>query len=112
MIAECKRALPGIQAHWLTSFKQDKASGAWRPTPERIATTVKECGADGVGLQGQRKVIDRGFLDRLTAGGVREFHVWTVDSPDDARAFRDLGAMGITTNRPAFIRAALEESTP
>jgi hypothetical protein len=28
---------------------------------------------------------------------------------DDARAFRDLGAMGITTNRPAFIRAALEE---
>jgi hypothetical protein len=27
-------------------------------------------------------------------------------------SFRELGAMGITTNRPAFIRAALEESTP
>jgi glycerophosphoryl diester phosphodiesterase len=33
--------------------------------------------------------------------------VWTVDAPDDARVFRDLGAMGITTNRPAFIRGAL-----
>lgn len=111
-VAECKRALPAIRAHWLTSFKQDKPSGAWRPTAERIATTVKECGADGVGMQGQREVIDKGFVERLTAGGVREFHVWTVDSPDDALAFRELGAMGITTNRPAFLRAALEESTP
>ena len=63
-------------------------------------------------MQGQRTVIDEGFVERLTAGGVREFHVWTVDSPEDALAFRELGAMGITTNRPAFIRAALEESTP
>jgi glycerophosphoryl diester phosphodiesterase len=107
-VAACKRALPAIRAHLLTSFEQDKATGAWRPTAERIAATVQACGADGVGLQGQRKVIDRGFLDRLKAGGVGEFHVWTIDAPEDARAFRDLGAMGITTNRPAVIRAVLE----
>jgi len=63
-------------------------------------------------MQGQRKVIDGDFVEQLAAGGVGEFHVWTVDSPDDALAFRQLGAMGITTNRPAFIRAALEEQKP
>ena len=108
-VAACKRALPAIRAHWLTSFKQDKATGAWRPTAEQVASTVTACKADGVGLHGKREVIDRDFVERLAAGGVGEFHVWTIDSPDDARAFRDLGAMGITTNRPAFIRAALEE---
>lgn len=111
-IAACKRALPAIRAHWLTSFKQDKATGAWRPSAGQITATVKQCKADGVGMQGQRKVIDEGFVERLTAGGVREFHVWTVDSPDDALAFRALGAMGITTNRPAFIRAAFEGPKP
>jgi glycerophosphoryl diester phosphodiesterase len=111
-IAACKRALPDIRAHWLASFKQDKATGAWRPTAKQIAATVMACGADGVGLQGQRTVIDRGFVEQLTAGGVGEFHVWTIDDPADARAFRDFGAMGITTNRPAFIRGALEETKP
>jgi glycerophosphoryl diester phosphodiesterase len=111
-IAACKRALPAIRAHWLTSFKQDKATGAWRPAAEQIAVTVKASKADGVGLQGRRQVIDRDFVEQLAAGGVGEFHVWTIDDPDDARAFRNLGAMGITTNRPAFIRGALEEPKP
>ena len=58
-------------------------------------------------MQCRREVVDRNFVERLTAGGVGEFHVWTVDSPDDARFFRDLGAVGITTNRPALLREAL-----
>ena len=111
-IAACKRALPAVRAHWLTSFKQDEADAPWKPTAETITATVTSCGADGVGLQGQRQVVDRAFVDRLTAGGVREFHVWTIDLPDDARAFRELGAVGITTNRPAFIRECLAEPAP
>jgi len=108
-IAACKRALPTVRAHWLTGFTQDDGSGAWRPTADTVTATVKACGADGVGLQGQRRVVDRAFVDQLAAAGVGEFHVWTIDAPDDARTFRDLGAIGITTNRPAFIREALAE---
>jgi glycerophosphoryl diester phosphodiesterase len=108
-VAACKRSLPQVRAHWLTGFKHDEATGAWRPSAEQIAATKKACGADGVGLKGERQVIDRGFVERLAAGGVSEFHVWTIDAPDDAQFFRDLGAVGITTNRPALIRAALED---
>jgi glycerophosphoryl diester phosphodiesterase len=106
-VAACKRAFPEIRAHWLTSIKQDETTGAWGPAAEEIAATAAACGADGVGLKGERRVVDQAFVERLGSGGVREFHVWTIDEPEDARAFRELGAIGITTNRPAFIRAAL-----
>ncbi len=108
-VAACKRALPEIRAHWLTGFKQDKATGEWQPSADEIIGSFKASGADGVGLKGERQVVDHVFIERLRAGGVPEFHVWTIDSPDDARAFRELGAIGITTNRPAFIRAALAD---
>lgn len=111
-IAACKRALPEARAHWLTGFEEDESTDAWRPAAQEIAATVATCGADGVGLEGERRVIDRDFIGRLVAGGVGEFHVWTIDAPADARFFRDLGAVGITTNRPAFLRTALEDHAP
>lgn len=121
-IRACKTALPDVEAHWLTSFKKPSRSvaigtgekrfgsdnAAWSPTAEQIAETVRGIGADGVGLKGERAVVDQKFIDQMTAKGVKEFHVWTIDSPGDAIFFRDLGAVGITTNRPAFIRGALE----
>lgn len=107
-VAACRRELPGIPVHWLTGFKEEpKGSGRWTPTAADVAAAVRRSGADGVGLRGDRRVVDRAFLAALAAEGVREFHVWTVDDPDDARFFAAAGAMGITTNRPALIRAAL-----
>ncbi len=109
-VAACKRALPSVKVHWLTGFKETaKGSGEWLPTTEMIAETVARCGADGVGMQGRRQVIDETFVASLRDGGVHEFHVWTIDEPADARYFADLGAIGITTNKPAFIRSSLEQ---
>lgn len=108
-VAACKRELPGIPVHWLTGFKEDpKGSGRWTPTAAEVAAAVRRSGADGVGLRGERRVVDQAFVAALAAAGVREFHVWTVDEPDDARFFAAAGAMGITTNRPALIRQALD----
>lgn len=109
-IAACKARLPDVKVHWLTGFKETtKGTGDWLPTAEQVAETARRCGADGVGMQARREVIDEAFVATLKAGGVGEFHIWTVDSPDDARYFIDLGAIGITTNRPAFLRDALGE---
>ncbi|TVP97896.1 MAG: glycerophosphodiester phosphodiesterase [Planctomycetaceae bacterium] len=106
-VAACKKRFPDIKVHWLTGFKQADGNGVWNPTAQQIAETVRSSGADGVGLRGDRKVVDREFITRMTELGVPEFHVWTIDSPADARHFRELGAMGITTNRPAFLRESL-----
>jgi glycerophosphoryl diester phosphodiesterase len=106
-IAACKQQLPEIEAHWLTSFKQKNGIGRWVPNASEIAQTIAQTGADGVGMKGERKVIDSQFISVLKAQGVADFHVWTIDSIDDARYFRDLGAIGITTNRPEKIRQGL-----
>ena len=109
-VAKCKELLPSIRAHWLTGFKQDKQSGAWTPDLETICRTIQSNQADGVGLKGERAVVDQDFIAELKRGGCREFHVWTIDEPADAKYFQELGAVGITTNRPAFIRQSLSAS--
>lgn len=108
-IAACKKAFPEIKAHWLTGFKRANGIGPWTPAAKQIVGTVKRTGADGVGLKGERAVIDKPFIDQLASGGISDFHVWTIDSPADAQYFKDLGASGITTNRPAYIRQTLED---
>lgn len=105
-IAACKQQFPEIRAHWLSSFKEQD-DGRWGPTADGVAATARECRADGVGLRGERRVVDQEFIASLRQHGVDEFHVWTIDDPDDARFFRDLGAIGVTTNTPGLIRRAL-----
>ncbi|WP_417730046.1 glycerophosphodiester phosphodiesterase [Rosistilla oblonga] len=110
-VARCKELLPTVRAHWLTSYKKDASSGKWRPSVDQIAQTIRDCGADGLGTQGNRQVVTPEFIAQLKSRGLEEFHVWTIDSPDDARYFQKLGAMGITTNRPALIRESLATET-
>ncbi len=104
----CHEQIPDVPVQWLTSFKRSGPDGTWRPTAESVAKTVRQTGAQGVGMKGEREVIDEAFIATLRARGCAKFHVWTIDSPDDARFFRELGADAITTNRPAVIRAAIE----
>jgi len=107
-VLACKQTLPRVPVHWLTSFrKHPRAAGTWEPTASEVAATVRRLGADGVGLQANRQVLSQSFLQQLMANGVREFHVWTVDDGDAAHYFLTAGAMGITTNRPASVRASL-----
>ncbi len=107
-VAKCKELFPSIRAHWLTGFKEDKKTGDWTPKIETIYETIAKCKADGVGLQGQMAVINKAFIERLKYNGCREFHVWTIDDVQAASYFKELGAVGITTNRPAFIRSGLQ----
>ncbi|MFO1062560.1 MAG: glycerophosphodiester phosphodiesterase [Pirellulales bacterium] len=106
-VKACKKQLPNVRAHWLTSFKQDKETKAWAPSAAQVAKTIADCSADGIGFRGERAVLNDSFVAEIKAGGCKEFHVWTIDDPQDAEYFKKLGAVGITTNRPKFIRDSL-----
>jgi glycerophosphoryl diester phosphodiesterase len=106
-VAAVREELPEIRVHWLTGFKQDKNSGEWHPTLPEVIDGLKETQATGIGFQGNRSIVTAEFLAELKKHGLKEYHVWTVDELEDARHFRDLGVIGITTNRPAFIRDGL-----
>jgi len=111
VIRESKLAMPDIRAHWLSGYEQDSKTGRWEPTPDEVVNVVRETGADGFGSKGKADLFDAGFIRSIKERDVREFHVWTIDDPKDARMYRDLGAVGITTNRPDLIRHELEKET-
>ncbi|MGI9473580.1 MAG: glycerophosphodiester phosphodiesterase [Rubripirellula sp.] len=108
-VKACRELMPEVRAHWLTKFTDKQKSGEFRPSAAEVAKAIRQCGAAGVGMQGNRNVIDEAYIDALRTEGCDQFHVWTIDSIDDAAYFQDLGAIGITTNRPQFIRDAIRE---
>ena len=59
-------------------------------------------GAAGFGSLAMPEHFDAEFVQKLRAAGIEEFHVWTVDDPEVARFYAELGAWGITTNRPGI----------
>jgi len=65
-------------------------------------------GAAGFGSLASPEHFDAAFVEQLRVVGIDEFHVWTVDDPEVARFYAELGAWGITTNRPALIRKELD----
>lgn len=106
-VAACKELMPTVRAHWLTRFEPDSSGSEFEPTAAVVAETVKRLGAEGVGMKAQREVIDSGFARQLKQAGCGEFHVWTVDSVEDAKYFQSLGVVGITTNRPGEVGTAI-----
>ncbi len=108
VIAETKRQIPEIAAHWLTGYEQDEQTGQWTPELSRVLTTLEAIGADGLDTQAEMKVVDRSFVKALRDEDYA-LHTWTVDDPDQAIALERLGVDSITTNRPRFLREALNE---
>ena len=89
--AVCTSASPLEIARWLAGWVPDG--------PNCFQVPVR---------QGRVPVVSERSLRRARRAD-KPVHVWTIDEPADARYFADLGAIGITTNKPAFIRSSLEQ---
>jgi glycerophosphoryl diester phosphodiesterase len=105
-IAESKRRMPEIPAYYLSSFRQDSASGAWTPSVDELIDIARDTDADGLDLSA-RGPIDAAFVRRVKDAGLG-MYVWTVDDPEVARRLVAAGVDGITTNRAAALRRELE----
>lgn len=108
VIAETRRQLPEIPCYWLAGFRHNKTTNAYEPTVDAVMDTLEKLRPHGLDVHANREVVDAAFVKRL-----RElrftFHVWTVNTPEDAKYFQELGVNSLTTDRPAFLRAALSE---
>jgi glycerophosphoryl diester phosphodiesterase len=111
VIAACRQQLPHLAANWLVSYKQDEHSGEMKPSRDSVLATLEKTGARGLGTQANAEVIDRKFVAAIRELGCA-FHCWTINDAALAKAFKELGVDSITTDRPAFIRAACQPAAP
>jgi glycerophosphoryl diester phosphodiesterase len=105
-IAKTKQRLPAIRAHWLSGYEGPE-EGPLKPTREEVAATIRRIGADGFGSKALPEHFDADFIEHLRDAGCHEFHVWTVNEPEIARVYQQLGAWSITTDRPGWLREQL-----
>jgi glycerophosphoryl diester phosphodiesterase len=109
VIAEAKKRMPQIKAHWISGFKADKETKEITPTTEAVFKTLKDVSADGFNGQWNARVWTAAFVEKLKATGL-ETAVWTVDDPAVAKKLAKLGVWGVTTNKPGWLREQLKSA--
>ena len=97
VIEKIKEKIPTIKANLLISF--DKT-----PNIEKniIRDKIKNLRADGVGLQAHMQLTNSFILPFRENNS--EVHVWTVDQPEQAKLYKEMGLNSITTNSPGSIK--------
>ena len=103
VIEELKKRRPEYKACWLSSFAK---SSPLDPSTAEVLTTLRRIRADGFSSKADAR-IDAAFVKSVRDAGF-EYHCWTVDDVGTARRFLEIGALSVTTNRPAFLRQGLD----
>jgi len=98
-VRAAKAAMPDVPANWLCD-KRVLVS-----YERSLAEQVRVCGLDGLDVHWTG--LTRRFIRTVKAAGLR-LYVWTVDDPAQALRLKAMGADGITTNRPGWLRNRTE----
>lgn len=104
VVAAVKKIRPDLPAYWIVSLNR---KGQKPPTADELIAKSKEIAADGLDLSAV-DLLDKPFAAKIKAAGLK-LYVWTVDDLDVARRMVEIGADGITTNRPGWLREKLTE---
>lgn len=104
VVAATKKELPALKSLLLRGYGKDKETGEY-PTLDALITEVKQVNLDGIDLSHDWP-IDEAFVQKAKAAGLTVW-VWTVDDAAIAKRMQAAGVDGITTNRPAWLRAQL-----
>jgi glycerophosphoryl diester phosphodiesterase len=104
-----RRELPNHRTLHVVGFKpvgERTPSAPPSPSLESLVAGAMAAGFTGLDLQHTWPLTTQD-AESVRAAGL-ELHVWTVDDPDVARRWVQLGVASITTNRPGWLRSQLQ----
>lgn len=104
-ISEAKRRMPHLPAYWLYGFSDREATRYRVHAPGDLLARVRKAGLDGLDVRHDGPWVE--VLAESLRATELSLYVYTVNDPNRARQLRDLGVAGITTDRPAYLRKAL-----
>ena len=109
LLSKIKTELPHIAVLLCVAAENEK--DAWDRTDiDKLIREAKRLNFDGVDLDARATICPEA-VDRLRDENLR-CYFWTVDDPICARTLFDCGVDGVTTNRPRWLRAALDRNPP
>ncbi len=107
-IVGAKQCLPRVPCYWLydTTPHVDKKTGKISDYPHELLARCKAAGLDGLDIKFDSQITPE-FIKQMGDAGMGLI-VWTVNDPQVARRLADLGVIGITTDRPAWLRQQMQ----
>ena len=105
MVAAVKKELPELKAYWIVSLGSNKKKPKKVWTPEELIAKARASKADGLDLSADAEVTPE-YVKKAIAARL-PVYVWTVNDAALARQMIDAGVVGITTDRPGWLREQL-----
>ena len=100
-----KKDWPKVEHYFLMDYKQDAKTQKF-PELAPLIKRAKGAGFEGLNLSSKWPVTKE-FVSEVKAAGLK-MYVWTVDDAEAARALKEAGVDGITTNKPKWLREQLQ----
>ena len=89
-----------------TNFETENLDKEIAALEEELITLAKAANLEGINVN-YKGLSNEVFIEKVHAAGL-ELFTWTVNSPTEARRLANLGLKGITTDRPAWLRAQIK----
>jgi glycerophosphoryl diester phosphodiesterase len=102
VIAQAKRTFPDLQAYWIVDIRK-KRKPPW--TAQRLIAKAREIKADALDVSAHDSITPQ--FAKLLRDARLPLYVWTVNDPALARQMIAAGAVGVTTDRPQWLREQL-----
>lgn len=107
VMREAKRRMSDLPCYWLYGFSVGERVRYGNPGPDRLVALAKAAGLDGLDVN-YTGAFGADLPMKLAAEGMKLL-VYTVNDPESARRLESNGIAGLTTDRPAFLRKALQD---
>jgi glycerophosphoryl diester phosphodiesterase len=107
VVAAAKKELPAIQGYWIVSLKPGKKKPEKIWTADELIAKATEIKADGLDLSADA-MITEAFVKKTNAAKL-PVYVWTVNDATLAKQMIAAGVVGITTDRPGWLREQLKK---
>jgi glycerophosphoryl diester phosphodiesterase len=111
VVVAAKKQFPNRRVYFLSGVKQNKTTHRWEPSVESLIKKARDAGLDGLSLGFKTGVNDLtlpDYINRMRRDTMLQklgFYVWTVNDLRIAKVFAKAGVDGITTDRPALLKA-------
>jgi glycerophosphoryl diester phosphodiesterase len=102
-----KKTMPNLHVQWVvgTVPERDRITRRIRVPVDEVIASCRQGKFNGLSVRRDSE-LDASFVKKFHDAGL-ELHVWTVNSPKEAKNFASLGVDAITTDRPGYLRKQL-----